>query len=81
MIRYLFTIELNCAVYVAHVVTFSIAGLHVSLNVYVYCAVAVFVGVAHVYSGVSPYATIHVWIVFPSPSMNVIRYSFVVELN
>ena len=47
VIKYSFTVLSNCAVYVAHVVTATTAGLHVSLNVYVYCAVAVFVGVVH----------------------------------
>ena len=42
---YLFVVSLNCAVYSAHVVTAVISGLHVPLNVYVYCAVPAFVGV------------------------------------
>ena len=61
VIVYLFVVDVNCAIYSAHVVTAVIDGSHVPLNSYVYCVVAVFVGVSvHVYAGVSPYATIHV---------------------
>jgi hypothetical protein len=54
LIVYLFTVELNSAVYVAQVVTDSIFGNQVSLKVYVYCAVLVLVGVAHEYIGIAP---------------------------
>ena len=46
-----------------------------------YCFVAVFVGVSPVYSGVSPYATCSVLIVFPSPSTHVIVYDFGDSVN
>ena len=46
VIVYSFTVLSNCAVYVAASVTLTISGLHVLLNVYVYWAVAVFVGVS-----------------------------------
>ena len=51
------------------------------MNVYPVCAVDVFFGVSDpVYAGVAPYATIHVWIISPSQSRNVIKYSLVVSL-
>ena len=81
VIKYSFTVASNCATYVAHVVTLSTFGDHVSLNVYVYCCVLVFVGVAQLYAGVVQYATIHDWITFQSPSLNVIKYSFTVASN
>ena len=51
------------------------------LNVYVYWAVAVFVGVVPVYSGIDPYATASVFNVLPSPSFHVIVYSLIVSVN
>jgi len=42
---YLFVVALYCAVYVTFPVTALVSGVH-PLNVYVYCAVAAFVGVA-----------------------------------
>ena len=81
VIVYLFTVESNCAVYVISPVTDEIVGDHVSLNVYVYCAVAVFVGIAHVYAGVSPYDTVSVHITMSFQSFHVIVYSFTVESN
>ena len=56
------------AVYVTFHWTAHVAGVH-HANVYVYCAVAVFVGVAQLYSGVSQYGT------FVSVS-NVVQLSF-----
>ena len=51
------------------------------MNVYPVCAVDVFFGTSvPVYAGVAPYATIHVWIISPSQSRNVIKYSLVVSL-
>jgi hypothetical protein len=81
LIAYLITFSVNCAVYIASPTTETIIGLHVLLNVYVYCAVAVFVGVAQVYTGVCPYATCSVFKVFPSQSTQVIVYSLTFELN
>ena len=76
---YLLIVSSNCAIYSAHVSTGIIAGFQLPLNVYHVCAVDVFFGVSHAYSGVSPYSTISLWITSPSQSMNFIKYFLVIS--
>ena len=61
------------ALYTASHSTEPIAGLH-HANVYVYCAVAAFVGSAPLYTGVAPYSTSLFCNCVPFSSSNTISY-------
>ena len=77
---YLLVVCEYVAVYVVHVITLVTEGLH-QLNTYAYIQLGALCGVDPLYTGVSPYSTIHVCNTVQSSFWNVIKYLFTILLN
>ena len=77
---YCLKVSLNCAVYVISPATVDTEGVQ-PLNVYVYCTVDSVVGVAPLYIGVVPYATLASVSSVVLPFFQVTVYCLKVSLN